>query len=314
MYDLGVPISIVIYDYLPIASSGVNDYAQVDAAKELWPVLLEKAFSKLNGNYWSIVGGFPMDSASTFLGTGGNWYSTTSKTPAAIHADLKTWFAGNYIVTTGTISNPTGGIVGGHAYSVLGAYTLPASTQYPNGVLLVKLRNPWGNTESTLTFNDADTIWTSVPAYATAVGFVNKNDGDFFLQVTDFAAQFSFVSYNLDPTPLKNSYWLAINNADTYGVAGTSSYCGATCKRTLFTVTSAVAQTVYLSVNLHDVRQYVESPCTNADYSTASPYKYQYASNSIESWLFDSGANSFSPVNMTAGQKLTVTTEFDWSR
>jgi hypothetical protein len=128
MYDLGVPISIVIDDYLPIISSGEINYAKVNTAKELWPVLLEKAFSKLMGNYWSIVGGFPMDSASTFMGTGGEWYSTTSKTPTAIHADLKTWFAKNYIVTTGTKSAPTGGIVGGHAYSVLGAYTLPAST------------------------------------------------------------------------------------------------------------------------------------------------------------------------------------------
>lgn len=140
------------------------------------------------GNYRSIVGGFPMDSASIFMGTGGNWYYTNTKTPDDIHKDLKTWFAGNYVVTTGTPSKPTGGIVGGHAYSVLGAYTLAASTQYPNGVSLVKLRNPWGNTESTWTFNDADSIWTTVPSYATAVGFVNKNDGDFFMQVADFAA------------------------------------------------------------------------------------------------------------------------------
>jgi predicted O-methyltransferase YrrM len=60
LYDLGVPISIVIDDYLPILNStGGTDFAFIDSAKELWPVLVEKAFSKLNGDYWSIVGGWP---------------------------------------------------------------------------------------------------------------------------------------------------------------------------------------------------------------------------------------------------------------
>ena len=144
-------------------------------------------------------------------------------------------------MTAGTSTTATGGIISNHAYSVVGAYILPASTQYPSGVQLEKVRNPWGSNESTLTFNDSDTIWTSVPSYATAVGFISKNDGDFFMQVVDFKNQFTTLGYNYDPTNLKQSYWLAINNGDTYGVAGTTSYCGSTCKRTYFNLTSTVA-------------------------------------------------------------------------
>lgn len=60
---MGVPISIVIDDYLP-TNTGASAVAFYDLAKELWPVLVEKAFSKLNGNYYSIAnGGNPLDAA-----------------------------------------------------------------------------------------------------------------------------------------------------------------------------------------------------------------------------------------------------------
>ena len=35
------------------------------------------------------------------------------------------------------------------------------------------------------------------------------------------------------------------------GVAGTSSYCGAACKRTTFDVTSPVTQTIYVTTYVH---------------------------------------------------------------
>jgi hypothetical protein len=61
----------------------------------LWPLLLEKAFSKLNGNYWSIEGGFPLDAGYMMMGTAGNWYLLSTKTTAVIFSDLSTWVAQN---------------------------------------------------------------------------------------------------------------------------------------------------------------------------------------------------------------------------
>jgi hypothetical protein len=54
--------------------------------------LLEKAFSKLNGDYMSIVGGYPHDAIMQLLGTGGDWYYTSQKLPADINIDLTSWF------------------------------------------------------------------------------------------------------------------------------------------------------------------------------------------------------------------------------
>jgi len=48
LHDMGVPISIVIDDFLPIDTSGG---VTVGSEKQMWPLLLKKAFSKLMGNY-----------------------------------------------------------------------------------------------------------------------------------------------------------------------------------------------------------------------------------------------------------------------
>jgi hypothetical protein len=73
LYDLGVPTAVVIDDYIPYTPIVSNtSYVSVNQGeKELWAILVEKAFAKLNGNYASIEGGNPVNSAYTFLGIGG---------------------------------------------------------------------------------------------------------------------------------------------------------------------------------------------------------------------------------------------------
>ena len=81
MYDMGVPISIVIDDWLPTNTYKTQTtYTQVNSQKELWPVLVEKAFSKIHGNYYAIEGGWMIDAGNTFMGTGGLGYSTSNLT------------------------------------------------------------------------------------------------------------------------------------------------------------------------------------------------------------------------------------------
>lgn len=53
MYDMGLPISIVVDDFLPINE---NQYtlAKDGSHKVAWPMLIEKAFAKLYGGYNAI--------------------------------------------------------------------------------------------------------------------------------------------------------------------------------------------------------------------------------------------------------------------
>lgn len=71
LYDMGVPVSIVIDDFLPIAGDG-SLYSKANPGKETWPILLEKAFAKLHGTYKSIDGGDPIDAGWALLGAGGD--------------------------------------------------------------------------------------------------------------------------------------------------------------------------------------------------------------------------------------------------
>lgn len=186
MYDLGVPVSVVIDDFLPIISSwGTNEFANTSSDKELWPILVEKAFGKLNANYASIVGGMPSDAIQQLLGAGGNWYETSTKTADAVFTDILNWTAAGYLIGTGTPGTntvPLQGMIGNHAYSVFGAWSVTGTY---NGVAgsfkIIKVRNPWGDSEWTGAFNDADPFWAANPTIATQVGFLNKINGDFFI-------------------------------------------------------------------------------------------------------------------------------------
>jgi hypothetical protein len=217
LYELGVPLSVVIDDYLPISGTQ-NLFVKANTPqKETWPLLIEKAFSKLHGNYKAIEGGWMVDAGNTFLGTGGSSISITSTTTAdSIWTNAKTWDDAGYVVTAAT-SASANGIIGGHAYTFISEHVLS------NGARVFKLRNPWGASEWIGAYADTDVFWTNNPADATAVGFLNKNDGVFFMTVEDFGKHFTSLAFNYDPSNWFQSYWLARGDGDTYGVAGTAS-------------------------------------------------------------------------------------------
>lgn len=92
MYEMGVPISVIIDDFLPINTSwGTNTYAWINTDKELWPVLIEKAFSKLMGNYETIEGGWPQQAGTNMSGTWGESMNSSSYTAASLYALVKSW-------------------------------------------------------------------------------------------------------------------------------------------------------------------------------------------------------------------------------
>ncbi len=153
-------------------------------------------------------------------------------------------------------------------------------------------------------YADTDVFWTNNPTEATRVGFTNKNDGTFFMTVADFKAHFTNISFNYDSSNWKLAYWLARGDGPSVGVAGTTSYCGAACKKTTFDVTSPVTQQIYVSVYTHKQRQYVKAPCTDAAKSKFTPYRYHYASIPGFAAIWNHGPNFFKPITITAGTTI----------
>jgi hypothetical protein len=126
MYEMGVPISVVIDDFLPINTAwGDNQFTWINTQKELWPILLEKAFSKLMGNYMTIEGGWPIDAGTALMGTWGESFNSSNyaTNPTGFHDLIKSWDSQNAVMWAAT-SASLNGIIGGHAYSLINALTL----------------------------------------------------------------------------------------------------------------------------------------------------------------------------------------------
>ena len=83
-------------------------------------------------------------------------------------------------ITQGRSTNK-GGIVPGHAYSIISAAD-------HEGHKLLKLRNPWGTFEWTGKWSDGSKEWT--PAVARAFGYTQEDDGTFFMAWDDFCTHF----------------------------------------------------------------------------------------------------------------------------
>ena len=104
---------------------------------------------------------------------------------------------------------------------------------------------------------------------------------------------------------------MALGNANTIGTAGTSSYCGSTCKQTKFNITSSVSQTIYVIPAVHNKRQYVEAPCTDAANSTT---RYHYTAAPWETRIWREGYTYYAPYNIAAGATVQITMELDVTR
>jgi hypothetical protein len=122
-YELGAPISVVIDDFLPISGTQ-NLFAKANnPQKETWPILIEKAFSKIHGNYHAVEGGWMVDAGNVFLGTGGLSINTASTTAADIWTNAVSWNSKNYVMTAAS-NTSINGIIGSHAYTFIELYTL----------------------------------------------------------------------------------------------------------------------------------------------------------------------------------------------
>lgn len=59
LYNLGVPTTIVVDDYIPAYYGTTAAFAKPTNDNGLWPIILEKAFSKFNGSYHASEAGYP---------------------------------------------------------------------------------------------------------------------------------------------------------------------------------------------------------------------------------------------------------------
>ena len=89
-----------------------------------------------------------------------------------------------------------GGLVAGHAYSIN-----KVKKSQITGEVLVQLRNPWGGHEWQGAWCDSDPRWNSVPGLKEEMGQTDRDDGMFWMDIDDFGAQFTNITFVDIPDP-----------------------------------------------------------------------------------------------------------------
>jgi len=179
---------VIVDDYFPV-KKGTKEFAFARPnGCELWVVLLEKAWAKVNGGYANIISGWPSDALAALTGFA---------TQKLVHKDINILELWNILKTADNNDNimcsstkndksiENVGLVVNHAYTLIGAKELNYGGEE---IKLVQLRNPWGYREWTGDWSDSSKRWN--PQLNQYFGHTNQDDGNFFMKLEDFVSLF----------------------------------------------------------------------------------------------------------------------------
>lgn len=144
----------------------------------------------------------------------------------------------NYVMAA-SCSHEHASLVTGHAYTLLGTVKLTGGPQ------LVHLRNPWGSENYNGPFSDKDSHWTD--AWKKEAGWVDADDGKFFIPLEDF--KIAFTSYVV---LMYQDWTISKHEVNKSG------------KVFKFTVSSPVDQEVVLTLD-YEIPRHIPDDCSKPD-------------------------------------------------
>ena len=193
--------TVTIDDYIP-CSPGAGPVFSRSHGNELWVMLMEKAYAKLHGSYFLLKGGWAHEGMMDLTGCPTRNYEFDNEDvktmikedylwPLLRHYDddgcmLSASTPGEDRWTDNRGSTPKGGLVAGHAYSVI-------QVKEAYGYRLLNIRNPWGSFEWDGDWSDTSLKWT--PRLKKAINPVlDDKDGTFWMSYEDFLKYFSSIT------------------------------------------------------------------------------------------------------------------------
>ncbi|KAF2098207.1 cysteine proteinase, partial [Rhizodiscina lignyota] len=231
-------------EYRTVMQSGSRAlyFAQCSDANETWLPLLEKAYAKAHGDFSALESGFVGEGIEDL--TGG---VTTELFSTDILDKEKFWYDElmnvnkQFLFGCGQMGGKHGqrkGILEKHAYSIMEAREI-------NGEKLLKLRNPWGNSEWTGAWSDGSAEWT--PEWMQTLKHKFGDDGVFWISYKDLLRHYQ----HFDRTRLFGSEWTVTQSWTSLNVPWTVDYL-----ETQFKVTLAKASHVVFVLSQLDDRYF----------------------------------------------------------
>jgi hypothetical protein len=197
---------VIVDDRIPVDAAGRPCFAQLpEHGCEIWVLLAEKAFAKLNGSYEAIIAGHENEALQDITGGLPQTFKLRGDKDAGsepIGAE-KLWQELNAFgdadetnLICASTNKAQSGIMAGHAYAIIDMKEV-ALVGGAGQARLIHVRNPWGKGEEwTGRFSDNDAeSWSTVGAAVQAeLGMAIEDDGTWWMELADFHATFSLVN------------------------------------------------------------------------------------------------------------------------
>ena len=189
---------VFVDDYFPVYKSSTQFLFATPHNNELWVILLEKAWAKVNGGYALIEGGMIDEAFLALTGFPSEYISHDGLEPQELFEKILESSKENIVMGCGSLGETdketVDGIVCSHAY------TLSQAKLYKDPVEdieLIQVRNPWGQTEWEGPWSDNSSLWT--PKLREYFNCVANDDGIFWIDYNNYASRFfeTTISYIL---------------------------------------------------------------------------------------------------------------------
>uniref|UniRef100_A0A8B9L0V0 Calpain-2 catalytic subunit-like n=1 Tax=Astyanax mexicanus TaxID=7994 RepID=A0A8B9L0V0_ASTMX len=232
LWQYGEWIDVVIDDRLP-TKNGELLFVHSEEGNEFWSALLEKAYAKLNSSYEALSGGSTTEGFVDFTGGIAESYELRKAPPTLFNIIKKALSRGSMLGCSIDIANSYESeamtrqkLVKGHAYSLTAAVEVHVSGR---PVQLVRLRNPWGQVEWTGAWSDDSKEWDRVLPEEKAKLDYSADDGEFWMEYSDFLNQYSKIEIcNLTPDTLSSEgvcRWSCYQFEGSWKVGSTAGGC-----------------------------------------------------------------------------------------
>jgi hypothetical protein len=194
---------VIIDDFFPCDKKTKLPIFARPNGPELWVMLLEKAWAKINGGYLNIVGGQCIEVLSALTPFPIDRYDFTDiKDNNEIWKLFKKASDNNYIMTCGTKKNFSminEGLIPSHGFSVI---SVKEGTISGELVKLIYIRNPYGFKEWQGKWSDKSDLWTAEAKKVFANNNEDKDDGLFYMSFEDFIRRFQTLDICKITSPL----------------------------------------------------------------------------------------------------------------
>lgn len=186
----GENYKVVVDDHIPYYEKKNKPAFSQSKGNELWVMLIEKAWAKVNGNYENSIKGFVSEAFRALTGAPVVFFKHLYIQD--IWDEISEADRNKYIICASSGEGQLNkarydemGLISEHAYSVIEAVEIDAKDGKER---LLKLRNPWGHKEWLGRWSDNSDTWTD--ELRKQLGCEEKNDGVFFMCVEDYLSYF----------------------------------------------------------------------------------------------------------------------------